>query len=80
MTILVNGLPLVHVELKKRGIPLREAFRQIDRYQKESFWADSGLFEYIQIFVISNGTQTKYYSNTTRFSHVKEQKSRRRSN
>jgi type I restriction enzyme R subunit len=73
VSILVNGLPLVHIELKKRGVSLQEAFNQINRYARESFWADSGLFEYVQLFVISNGTYTKYYSNTTRFSHVKEQ-------
>ncbi len=72
VTILVNGLPLVHVELKRRGVVLQEAFNQINRYQRESFWADSGLFEYVQIFVISNGTHTKYYSNTTRFEHIRE--------
>jgi len=72
VTILVNGLPLVHVELKRRGVAIREAFNQIKRYQRDSFWAASGLFEYVQIFIISNGTHTKYYSNTTRFSHVKE--------
>ena len=72
VTILVNGLPLVHVELKRRGIAIKEAFNQIDRYQRDSFWAGSGLYEYVQIFVISNGTNTKYYSNTTRFSHIKE--------
>lgn len=72
ITILVNGLPLVHVELKRRGIALQEAFNQINRYQRDSFWADSGLYEYIQLFVISNGTYTKYYSNTTRFQHIKE--------
>lgn len=72
VTILVNGLPLVHVELKRRGVELREAFNQINRYQRESFWADSGLFEYVQLFVISNGTYTKYYSNTTRNQHLKE--------
>ena len=60
VTILVNGLPLVHIELKRRGVALEEAFNQINRYQRESFWAGSGLFEYIQIFVISNGTHTKY--------------------
>ena len=70
VTILVNGLPLVHVELKKRGGSLREAFNQIDRYGRESFWAGSALFEWVQLFVISNGTLTKYYSNTTRASHV----------
>lgn len=72
VTILVNGLPLVHIELKKRGVSLQEAFNQIDRYTRESFWADGGLFEYIQLFVISNGTLTKYYSNTTRYTHIKE--------
>lgn len=72
VTILVNGLPLVHVELKRRGVPIQEAFNQINRYSRESFWASSGLFEYIQIFVISNGTHTKYYSNTTRATHIKE--------
>lgn len=73
VTILVNGLPLVHIELKRRGVPLKEAFNQINRYQRDSFWAGSGLYEYIQIFVISNGTNTKYYSNTTRECHIKEQ-------
>ena len=73
VTILVNGLPLVHVELKRRGVAIKEAFNQINRYQRDSFWAGCGLFEFIQIFVISNGTHTKYYSNTTRFSHVKDQ-------
>lgn len=77
VTILVNGLPLVHVELKRRGVELKEAFNQINRYQRDSFWAGSGLYEYIQIFVISNGTSTKYYSNTTRESHIKEQTSTR---
>lgn len=72
VTVLVNGLPLVHIELKRRGVDLKEAFNQINRYQRESFWAGSGLFEYIQIFVISNGTYTKYYSNTTRQTHIKE--------
>lgn len=72
VTILVNGLPLIHAELKRRGVAIREAFNQIKRYQRDSFWAGCGLFEYVQIFVISNGTHTKYYSNTTRSSHVKE--------
>ena len=72
VTILVNGLPLIHIELKRRGIALKEAFNQIDRYQRESFWSSHGLFEYVQIFVISNGTHTKYYSNTTRNSHIAE--------
>lgn len=71
VTILVNGLPLVHIELKRRGVPLRKAFNQIDRYQRDSFWAGSGLYEYVQIFVISNGTYTKYYSNTTRDLHIR---------
>lgn len=72
VTILVNGLPLVHVELKRRGVAIREAFNQINRYQRDSFWAGSGLFEYAQIFVISNGTNTKYYSNSTRFNAIKD--------
>ncbi len=72
VTVLVNGLPLVHIELKRRGVPLQEAFNQINRYQRDSFWAGSGLFEYVQLFVISNGTYTKYYSNTTRWQHIKE--------
>ena len=76
VTILVNGLPLVHVELKRRGVAIKEAFNQINRYQRDSFWAGSGLFEYVQIFVISNGTNTKYYSNSTRFNHVKDAESK----
>ena len=72
VTVLVNGLPIVHIELKRRGVDIREAFNQIDRYSRDSFWADSGLFEYIQLFVISNGTLTKYYSNTTRAAHIAE--------
>lgn len=72
VTILVNGLPLVHVELKRRGVEIREAFNQIERYQRDSFWSGCGLFQYVQIFVISNGTNTKYYSNTTRASHISE--------
>lgn len=66
VTILVNGLPLVHVELKRRGVSIKDAFNQINRYQRDSFWAGCGLFEFVQIFIISNGTLTKYYSNTTR--------------
>ena len=77
VTILVNGLPLVHVELKRRGVDLKEAFNQINRYQRDSFWSGCGLFEYVQVFVISNGTLTKYYSNTTRFRHVKNPTGRR---
>ena len=72
VTILVNGLPLVHLELKRRGVEIRQAFNQIRRYQRDSFWAGAGLYEYVQIFVISNGTNTKYYSNTTRASHIRE--------
>ncbi len=72
VTVLVNGLPLVHVELKRRGVDIREAFNQINRYQHDSFWAGSGLYQYIQIFVISNGTYTKYYSNTVRDQHIKD--------
>lgn len=71
VTVLVNGLPMVHVELKRRGVAIREAFNQINRYKRDSFWAGSGLYEYVQIFVISNGTNTKYYSNSTRFNAVK---------
>ena len=72
VTVLVNGLPLVHIELKRRGVDIREAFNQINRYQRDSFWAGCGLFEYVQIFVISNGTNTKYYSNSTRFNAIRE--------
>lgn len=72
VTVLVNGLPMVHIELKRRGVDIREAFNQIDRYQRDSFWAGSGLFDYVQLFVISNGTLTKYYSNTTRRHHLSE--------
>lgn len=72
VTVLVNGLPMVHIELKRRGVAIREAFNQISRYQRDSFWAGSGLFDYVQLFVISNGTHTKYYSNTTRRQHIKE--------
>ena len=72
VTILVNGLPLVHIELKRRGVPIREAFNQINRYQRDSFWAGCGLYEYVQIFVISNGTNTKYYSNSTRYNAIKD--------
>ncbi|MCY3752010.1 MAG: type I restriction endonuclease subunit R [Gammaproteobacteria bacterium] len=78
VTVLANGLPLVHIELKRRGVAIRDAFNQINRYQRESFWAESGLYEYIQLFVISNGTHTKYYSNTTRFQHIKESKEGKR--
>ncbi len=77
VTILVNGLPLVHVELKRRGVDIREAFNQINRYQRDTFWSGSGLFEYVQLFVISNGTLTKYYSNTVRSGHLEELRGRR---
>ena len=66
VTILVNGLPLVHIELKKRGVAIREAFNQIHRYSKESFNKENSLFKHIQIFVISNGTDTRYFANTTK--------------
>jgi type I restriction enzyme R subunit len=72
VTVLVNGLPMVHIELKRRGVAIREAFNQIDRYLRDSFWAGSGLFDYVQLFVISNGTNTKYYSNTTRRQHLQD--------
>ena len=78
VTVLVNGFPLVHIELKRRGVALKEAFNQIDRYQRDSFWAGSGLYEYVQIFVISNGTHTKYYSNTTRVSAIREKNNGKR--
>ena len=80
VTILVNGLPLVHIELKRRGKELREAFNQIDRYQRDSFHASAGdgLFGYVQIFVISNGAHTKYYSNTVRLQHITENQGTRR--
>ncbi|EAK3282246.1 type I restriction endonuclease subunit R [Campylobacter upsaliensis] len=73
VSILVNGLPLVHIELKRRGVSLKEAFNQINRYGRESFFSGNALFEFVQIFVISNGTQSKYYSNTTRDFHIKTQ-------
>lgn len=79
VTILVNGLPLVHVELKRRGVAIKEAFNQIERYQRDSFWSGCGLYEYVQIFVISNGTHTKYYSNTTRWSHIEESQGKSKS-
>ncbi|MEJ1229867.1 MAG: type I restriction endonuclease [Galbitalea sp.] len=78
VTVLVNGLPLVHIELKRRGVDIREAFNQIDRYQRDSFWAGSGLFDYVQLFVLSNGTLTKYYSNTTRRQHIADVDGRKR--
>ncbi|EKE94046.1 type I site-specific deoxyribonuclease, HsdR family protein [Helicobacter pylori R055a] len=72
VSILVNGLPLVHVELKKRGVAIREAFNQIKRYKRDSFSAEDGLFDFVQIFVISNGTSSKYYSNTTRIAQLEK--------
>ena len=74
VTILINGLPLIHIELKRRGVALEQAFNQITRYQRNSFWAGSSLFEFVQIFVISNGTHTKYYSNTTRLNSANHHK------
>ena len=79
VTALVNGLPLVHIELKRRGVAIREAFNQINRYQRDSFWAGCGLYEYVQIFVISNGTDTKYYSNSTRWNAQREHEGQGRS-
>ena len=72
VTVLVNGLPLVHIELKRRGVAIKEAFNQIARYSREGFWGGDALFEWVQIFVISNGTHTKYYANTTRRGKVRE--------
>ena len=72
VTVLINGLPLVHIELKRRGIPIKEAFNQIKRYENDTFWAGDGLFQYVQLFVISNGVNTKYYSNTVRESKFRE--------
>jgi type I restriction enzyme R subunit len=63
VTLLINGLPLVQIELKRRGLGLKEAFNQIDRYHRDAFWVGSGLFQYVQIFIISNGVDTKYYAN-----------------
>lgn len=72
VTVLVNGFPLVHIELKRRGVAIREAFNQINRYERDSFGAGYGLFQYVQIYVISNGTNTKYYSNSTRDNAIKD--------
>jgi type I restriction enzyme, R subunit len=69
VTLLINGLPLVQIELKRRGLELKEAFNQVNRYQRHSFSSSYGLFQYIQIFVISNGVNTKYYANN-RFNHL----------
>lgn len=66
VTLLVNGLPLVQIELKKRGVAIREAFNQVHRYSKESFNEENSLFKYLQLFVISNGTDTRYFANTTK--------------
>ncbi len=63
VTLLINGLPMVQIELKRRGLELKEAFNQVNRYQRHSFGHNSALFQYVQIFVISNGVNTKYYSN-----------------
>ena len=72
VTILINGLPLVHIELKKKDVKIREAFNQIDRYLDESFHVSYKLFDFIQIFIISNGVHTKYYANTTRYNSVQD--------
>ena len=66
VTILVNGLPLMQIELKKRGVAIREAFNQVHRYSKESFNSANSLYKYLQIFVISNGTDSRYFANTTK--------------
>ena len=66
ITLLINGLPLVQIELKRRVLELEEAFNQINRYQRHSDWSESGLFQYVQLFVISNGVNTKYYANVER--------------
>ena len=63
VTLLINGLPLIQVELKRRGMELKEAFNQVNRYQRHSYWSDHGLFQYVQLFIISNGVNTKYYAN-----------------
>lgn len=72
VTVLCNGIPVVHIELKRRGVNLKTAYYQIDRYQRDSFWSGCGLYEYVQVFVISNGTHTKYYANTLRERSVHE--------
>ncbi len=77
VTILMNGIPSVQIELKRRGVPIREAFNQIDRYQSESFSSGMGLFDFVQIFVISNGTDTRYYPNTVRLDKTSNSRSRR---
>ncbi len=69
VTLLVNGLPLVQIELKRRGLEMKEAFNQINRYQRHSFWSAYGLFQYVQLFVISNGVNTKYYANNRKTSY-----------
>lgn len=74
VTVLVNGLPIVHIELKRRGVSIKEAFNQIARYSRDNFFGGYGLFDWVQVFVISNGTETKYYSNTTREQAQKENK------
>ncbi len=73
VTILINGLPLVHIELKRRGIELKEAFNQVNRYRKHSFASSYGLYQYVQLFVISNGNNTKYYSNTVGYGNSKKE-------
>ncbi|AXR04917.1 type I restriction endonuclease subunit R, EcoR124 family [Salinimonas sediminis] len=69
VTLLVNGLPLVQIELKRRGVELKEAFNQINRYQRDSFWSEDGLFNYVQLFVISNGVNTKYFANNRKLDY-----------
>ncbi len=78
VTILVNGLPLVQIELKRRGLEMKEAFNQIQRYQKHTFWSGHGLFHFVQLFVISNGVNTKYYANARKQSSSRPSTGRRR--
>ncbi len=73
VTILINGLPLVQIELKRRGIELKEAFNQVNRYRNHSFATSYGLYQYVQLFVISNGSNTKYYSNTVGYGNAKKE-------
>src|SRR5690606_23446755 len=72
VTILINGLPLVQIELKRRGIELKEAFNQINRYRRHSYASSNGLFQYVQLFVISNGVDTKYYANSVSYTGTKK--------
>lgn len=77
VTILMNGIPVLQIELKRRGVSIKEAFNQIERYQNESYGTDTGLFDFLQIFVISNGTNTRYYANTARLDKTGNRRTRR---